>query len=196
MQGGVAVGRDTGTAEVIDVGHLVGGIAHALCSGGLQIRDGGNGVDLHPATLEIGAAHIICTCLLTGLVCLGIQFESLGLVHGEILPYAVEVAQIAHGLAMPLVGGLLVIFDSLGAVSLQPAVAQLIIKAHLELTRSNIVIGQLLVVGDGLHVVDGVDIATCLITITHGIDGVDQALVGGTRHQLHTLGNILVLLLA
>ena len=110
----IAVGRDTGSAIVIDVGHFVGGIAHTLGCGSLDLA-----------------------CLMS----LSVKFESLGLVQREELAYAVEVAQIAHGFAMALVGSLAVVFNSLGAIGFQATVAQLVVKTHLELAGSNIIVG-------------------------------------------------------
>ena len=110
---------------------------------------------------------------------LSVKFESLGLVQREELAYAVEVAQIAHGFAMALVGSLAVVFNSLGAIGFQATVAQLVVKTHLELTGSNIIVGQLLEVRDCFVVVNAVHVAASLVAIAHGVDGIDIALVSG-----------------
>ena len=110
---------------------------------------------------------------------LSVKFESLGLVQREELAYAVEVAQIAHGLAMTLVGSLAVVFNSLGAVGLQASVAQLVIETHLKLAGSNIIVGQLLEVRDCFVVVNAVHVAASLVAIAHCVDGIDIALVSG-----------------
>ena len=112
----VGIGGETAKTVVVHLSNLESGIAYTLMGGSLEVGDGGGGVNIDTATLEIGAAYIVGAHLLASLMGLVVELESLGLVERHITTYAVEVAKIAHGLAMTLVGGLLIIFDSLDGV--------------------------------------------------------------------------------
>ena len=114
------------------------------------------------------------THFLARLMGLGIEFKGFGFVEGKVLSNPVEVAQIAHGLTMALVGSFLVILNSLGRIGFDTSVTQFVIEAHLELASGNIVVGQLFEIGYCFHMVDRIHIATCFIAIAHGIDSIER----------------------
>ena len=156
--GAVGISLQTALAVVVHFGDSVSGIADSHVGSSLEIGDGGGGVDIDTAPLEIGASYVVGAHLLARLVGLVVEFESLGLVEWHITTYAVKVAEVAHGLAIALVGSLLIKFNRLGGVGLDASVAQLVVETHLKQAGRDAIVGEGLEVFHRLVMVDSVEL--------------------------------------